>query len=133
MIVDTSVLAAILFDEPERHDFQARLAASDRMTISAGSWVELAVVLTRKRRTDLLAISDQVISALSIRIAAVDRAQAEIARMAYREFGRGSGHKAKLNFGDCFSYALSKTAGEPLLFKGDDFSHTDVLKVIDQR
>ena len=103
------------------------------MTISAGSWVELAVVLTRKRRTDLLAISDQVISALSIRIAAVDRAQAEIARMAYREFGRGSGHKAKLNFGDCFSYALSKTAGEPLLFKGDDFSHTDVLKVIDQR
>lgn len=132
MIVDTSVLAAILFDEPERRDFQARLAASERTTISAGSWIELSVVLTRQGHGDLVAIADQVISTLSIRIAAVDRAQAEIARNAYHEFGRGSRHKAKLNFGDCFSYALSKAAGEPLFFKGDDFSHTDVLKVMDR-
>ena len=129
MIVDTSVLAAILFDEPERRDLQGQLASSDRLAMSAGSWIELAVVLTRKGRDDLVAISDRVVSTLSIRIAAVDRAQAEIARNAYREFGRGSGHKAKLNSGDCFSYALSKAAGEPLLFKGDDFTHTDVLKV----
>lgn len=131
MIVDTSALAAILFDEPERHRFQIALASSDRISMSAGSWIELAVVLSRKGRKDLAAIAERLLDTFAIRIAAVDAAQAEIARRAYIGFGRGSRHPAKLNFGDCFSYALAKASDEPLLFKGNDFSHTDVLRAID--
>ena len=131
MIVDTSALAAILLDEPERARLQVTLASSDQAQISAGSWIELTVVLFRKERSELLEIAERLLAAFAIEIAAVDVTQAELARHAYRRFGRGSGHAAKLNFGDCFSYALSKAAGEPLLFKGDDFTHTDVQKVFE--
>jgi ribonuclease VapC len=131
VIVDTSVIAAILLDEPERKHLQVMLASSGRNQMSAGSWIELAVVLFRKDKDELVDISERLLVTFSIEIAAVDLRQSEIAREAYRRFGRGSGHRAKLNFGDCFSYALAKAANQPLLFKGDDFTHTDVLKAIE--
>ncbi|WP_374943338.1 type II toxin-antitoxin system VapC family toxin [Sphingomonas sp.] len=131
MIVDTSVLAAILLAEPGQERFQVALASSNQIQLSAGSWIELGVVLFRKDKAELAIIAERLLETFSIRIAAVDVAQSELARLAYRAFGRGSGHPAKLNFGDCFSYALAKATGEPLLFKGDDFGHTDVLKAIE--
>ena len=128
MIVDTSALAAILFDEPERPRFTAMLATTDALSISAGNWLELTVVLARLGRQDLLGPVEQLRTHLGIAVAAVTETQGEIARKAYLTFGRGSGHPARLNFGDCFSYALAIERGEPLLFKGDDFRHTDVKR-----
>jgi ribonuclease VapC len=73
---------------------------------------------------------DELVRTAEIHLAAVDEAQARVAREAYRDFGKGSGHKAQLNFGDCFAYALAKTLNEPLLFKGTDFSQTDVRSAL---
>ena len=130
MIVDTSVLAAVLFDEPETDLFFETLASADTVKISAGSWIELTTVMARRGRRDLLSVADRMIVNFAITAATVTVSQARIGRTAYLQFGKGSGHRAKLNFGDCFAYALSKETGEPLLFKGDDFVHTDVLRAL---
>ncbi len=132
MIVDTSALASILFGEPEREMFTQVLASSDRTDISAGSWIELAVVFHRRGSAALVPVADRLILTFGINVVAVDQAQAAIARDAHRAFGQGSGHPAQLNFGDCFSYALAKATGRPLLFKGADFSSTDILKVVSE-
>ncbi len=125
MIVDTSALMAILLDEPEKPSFVEALALAQECRISGGTWIELAAVQVRGNRGFQLAL-DRLVKQFALAIAEVTAEQAEIGAQAYREFGHGSRHKARLNFGDCFAYALAKASGEPLLFKGDDFIHTDI-------
>lgn len=126
MIVDTSAIIAILANEPERPGFIAQMAAADSCRISAGSLIEISAVITRKHvATD--ADLQTLLDATRTAVEPVSVEQAWLGYAAYREFGIGSQHPARLNFGDCFAYALSKSTGEPLLFKGDDFARTDVV------
>lgn len=126
MIVDTSALVAILRDEPEAAAFAGAIERADTRRLSAVSFVEAAVVIDGARDPVASRRFDELVRAAGLIIEPVTEAQARVAREAYRDFGRGSGHPAKLNFGDCFTYALARLSGEPLLFKGDDFGHTDV-------
>lgn len=126
MIVDTSVLIAMLRDEPAAARYQAVLIAAPRRVISAGTLLETHVVAQRMRRPELERDLQLLIKQFQIEVVPFDVDQAEVARQAYRDFGWGSEHPAQLNFADCFSYALATVSGEPLLFKGDDFTHTDV-------
>lgn len=126
MIVDSSAMVAILLDEPERDAFRAAIASASACRISAASYVETGVVVDSADDALLSRRFDELLGRLDIQVVDVTSAQARIARQAYREFGRGSGHPARLNFGDCFSYALAVESGEPLLWKGDAFGHTDV-------
>jgi ribonuclease VapC len=126
MIVDTSAIMAILLEEPEQEDFVRRLRAIGLRRISAGSWIELNVVIARRGDSRLFAGLDALRREFPFEIAPVTAEQAMIGVEAYRAFGQGSGSAARLNFGDCFAYALAKSTGEPLLFKGDNFIHTDI-------
>jgi ribonuclease VapC len=98
--------------------------------VSAVNFVESAAVIDASRDPIATRRFDEFIQEASISIEPVTEIQARIARDAYRDFGKGSGHPAKLNFGDCFAYALAKTSGEPLLFKGNDFVHTDIASAL---
>ncbi len=126
MIIDTSALIAILRDEPEAIACARAIDAADSCRVSAANFVEAAIVIDVSRDPVASRSFDNLVREAALIIEPVTEAQARIAREAYRDFGRGSGHPAKLNFGDCFAYALAKVMGEPLLFKGDDFAHTDV-------
>ena len=126
MIVDSSALVAVLRDEKERDGCLNALERADTCRLSAANFLEAAIVIDASRDPALSRRLDQLIDDMEIVIEPVTEAQARIAREAYRDFGRRSGHPASLNFGDCFAYALAKAAREPLLFKGDDFGHTDV-------
>lgn len=126
MIVDSSAVIAILAEEPEAPDFSDKLAAANTLRMSVANFFEAAIVLDSKRNSAISRKLDELVRSAGIHLAAVDEMQARIAREAYRDFGKGSGHKAQLNFGDCFAYALAKATNEPLLFKGTDFSQTDV-------
>lgn len=126
MIVDTSAIMAILLDEPEKPEFTTKLACASTPLISAGSWIELAAVQIRGDRRYHSAV-ERLVARFHISIEPVSVRQAELGHAAYREFGRGSGHPARLNFGDCFAYALAKATGQPLLFKGNDFTQTDII------
>ena len=126
MIVDTSALIAIVRNEPEAEQFARLISISDRARLSSVSYVEVGAVLDRVDSPVLARQFDRLIDASGIELESVTPRQAHIARAAYRDFGKGSGHPARLNFGDCFSYALASESGEPLLFKGDDFTQTDV-------
>ena len=126
MIIDTSALIAILRDEPDARRFAEAIEAATHRRISAATYVELAAVIDGGRDPVASRLVDALLDAAGIAIEPVTEAQARIAREAYRDFGRGSGHPAGLNFGDCFAYALAKATGETLLFKGDDFSRTDI-------
>lgn len=126
MILDSSALIAILRDEDDAERFAIAIEAARTVRISAATYVEVGAVIDRagdpvasRRVDDLLDVAGAIVEPVTIE-------QAGLARAAYRDFGKGSGHAAGLNFGDCFSYALAKSVGEPLLFKGDDFGHTDV-------
>ena len=127
MIVDSSAIVAVLRAEPEAAGFAQAIAAS-KCRISAVSYVEAAVVIDCAADAIASRRFDDFFRASAIAVEAVTAKQAEIARYAYRDFGKGR-HKAGLNFGDCFSYALAKEADEPLLSKGDDFCHTDIEAV----
>jgi ribonuclease VapC len=129
MIVDTSALIAILRDEPEARFFAQAIENAARRRLSAANFLEAAAVIDGSRDPVASRRFDELIDAAAIAIEPVTEAQARIAREAYRDFGKGSGHPAQLNFGDCFAYALAKDTGEPLLFKGDDFVHTDITPV----
>lgn len=128
MIVDTSAVLAILLDEPERAEFTGRLSESRQTSMSAASFVEAAVVIDARGNPVLSALFDEFIDTAGVVVEPVSVEHARIARQAYRNYGRGSGHPAALNFGDCFSYALAKVRREPLLFKGDDFAKTDIAR-----
>ena len=126
MIVDSSALLAILRGEPEAHVCLVALDAAEDAKISAANYLETAIVVDSNRDAVLSRRFDDLLKTAGITIDSVTPEQARIARDAYRYFGKGSGHPAQLNFGDCFAYALAKQAGQPLLFKGNDFIHTDI-------
>ena len=126
MIVDTSALIAILRLEPEAPEFAAAIERAAHRRLSAVSYVEAGAVIDGSKDPVASRRLDELIEEAQIAIEPVTEAQARIARQAYRDFGKPSGHAAKLNFGDCFSYALAKSKAEPLLFKGQDFAKTDV-------
>jgi ribonuclease VapC len=130
MIVDTSALIAILKREPEQAVFSALLENTQNVTISAVTYFEAAIVIDSQRKPTLSRQLDDMIEKAKITIEPVTLEQAKIARQAYREYGKGSGHKANLNFGDCFSYALARAKREPILFKGADFVHTDLRSAL---
>lgn len=127
MVIDSSALLAILFDEPERRTFNQTIEADPVRLLSAANFVEAALVVEARLGEAAGREFDLFIHRAEIDIIAVDADQAEIARRAYRRYGKGR-HRAGLDFGDCFAYALAKTRGEPLLFKGDDFAATDVTR-----
>ena len=126
MIVDSSALVAILRAEPEQTAFAEVLARAGGARLSAASYLETAIVIDRARDPVTSRALDPFLAANGIAVEAVTPEQAKIAREAYRDFGKGSGHSAGLNFGDCLTYALAKLTSEPLLFKGDDFTRTDL-------
>ena len=126
MIVDSSALVAIALGEDEREPFVSAILAAERPRISAGSLLETYIVLDGRRSPVASRRVDDLLEALGLLVEPVTAAQVALGRAAYRDFGRGSGHPAGLNVGDCFAYALARETGEPLLFKGDDFGHTDV-------
>ncbi len=126
MIVDTSALIAILRDEPEAMAYARAIAKAGNRRLSAANYVETAAVIDSSHDPVASRRFDDLVREAELVIEAVTPTQARIAREAYRDFGRGSGHPAKLNFGDCFAYALAKETSEPLLFKGRDFTHTDI-------
>ncbi len=125
MILDSSAVVAILRAEPEAPFMAQAVAQAGPCGISAVSYVEAATVIDSGRDPVASRRFDDFFREAEIMIEPVTVRQAEIAREAYRDFGKGR-HRAGLNFGDCFAYALAKEKGEPLLFKGDDFCHTDV-------
>ncbi len=125
MIVDTSVIIAILRDEPDAAAIEEALARQQVRRMSAVSYVEAAVVVDSNRNPVLSRRFDDLLRDVEIGVEPVTLNQARIAREAYRDFGKGR-HRAGLNFGDCFAYALAREKGEPLLFKGNDFRHTDI-------
>ena len=126
MVIDASAILAILQNEPERHAFNVAIAAADQRSLSAASLVELSIVISARYGADAQTDLDAFLNTAQIEIISVDRGQAELARSAFTQFCKGR-HRAALNFGDCFSYALAKWLDQPLLFKGDDFCHTDLL------
>lgn len=126
MIVDSSALVAILRDEPDADMFARALDGDRPARISAANYLEAAIVADAARDPVVSRRFDELIRIAELVVEPVTVEQVRIARAAYRDFGRGSGHAAKLNFGDCFAYALALDTGEPLLFKGDDFGHTGV-------
>jgi ribonuclease VapC len=130
VIVETSAVIAIVRREPDRDLFLAALDRSTVNRISAANYVEAAIVVDGNRDPVLSRYLDELLAASEVSIEPVTERQARIAREAYRDYGRGSGHPAGLNFGDCFAYALARDLGEPLLFKGDDFRKTDVRPAI---
>lgn len=125
LVVDTSVLIAVLIKEADGALFRDQIVASEATYFSAANLLEARMVLYG-RNHDLPDDLDRLIFRLSIQIEPVTHQQSDIAFDAFRRFGKGTGHPAGLNFGDCFAYALAKERDLPLLFKGDDFIHTDV-------
>ena len=129
MIIDTSALFAILRDEQEALACAKAIEAAISRRVSAANFVEAAIVIDGSRDPVASRRFDDLVREASLIIEPVTEAQARIARDAYRDFGKGSGHPAQLNFGDCFAYALAKVMREPLLFKGDNFAHTDITAI----
>jgi ribonuclease VapC len=126
VIIDTSAVVAILKGEPGSESLAAAIVADPDPKMSAATAVELYAVADRRGAPAQARRLDAILAKLRVRLVACDAAQAAIAREAYRDFGRGSGHPAKLNLGDCFAYALAAQSGEPLLFTGADFARTDI-------
>lgn len=126
MIIDTSALVAVLRAEPAAPDVARTLEKERTLRISAATLVEAYLVVGPEREKDL----EDLLALTGMRIEPVDAAQTRLARDGHRRFGRGTGHRARLNFGDCFSYACAAAFDEPLLFIGDDFPHTDIRPAI---
>ena len=126
MVVDTSAIVAILNDEPERRHFIDRIVAAGTRLISAATVVEAGIVIEARRGEHAGRELDLFLHRAQFEIVPVDAGQAEVARAAFRRYGKGR-HPAGLNFGDCLSYALAKVRSDELLFKGNDFPKTDVV------
>jgi ribonuclease VapC len=126
MVIDTSALLAILLDEPERRAFNEAIETADSRGMSVATLVELSIVIESRFGAEGLRDLDLFVQQAGIDLVDVDLEQAQVARRGFSRFGRGR-HPAGLNYGDCFAYALAIVRGESLLFKGEDFSQTDVL------
>jgi ribonuclease VapC len=126
MIIETSALVAVLDQEPEAERIARTLASTSERMLSAANLVEVGIVMQARRGDDGARDLDLLLAKLRVDIVAVTATQADIARKAFRHYGRGR-HAANLNFGDCFAYALAKDKSASLLFKGDDFGRTDVI------
>ena len=126
--VDTSALVAIALDEPERALFLTEIQRADRALISTVSVIEAKMVVHGRRGSRAVLLLEDMLRLPPFEIVAPSSAEMTAAYAAFSLYGKGSGHPAALNFGDLFSYALAKTRGVPLLFKGDDFSQTDLSR-----
>jgi ribonuclease VapC len=129
MVLDTSALLALLLDEPEAEGFRAAVEEETARLVSAATLLETALVIEARKGEPGGRELDLLIHKAEIVVVAVDAEQVSEARRAYRRFGKGR-HEAGLNVGDVFAYALARTSGEPLLFKGDDFAKTDISRVV---
>lgn len=130
MIIDTSAIVAMLQLEPEATRMLRLLSGRKDSVMSAGTYLECGIVVDGAKDAEASATLDALIRRLSIAIAPVTEEHARLARQAYRDFGKGSGHAAKLNFGDCFAYALAMERGVPLLYKGEDFAKVGLKKLV---
>lgn len=122
MILDSSVLIAVVRNEPGTAEIYDVMTQAGSLSVSAATLLETSIVATRSNHATV----DDILAAAGARIVPFDAEQARIARAAYATYGKGSGSPARLNFSDCVSYALATVTGEPLLFTGDDFTHTDI-------
>ena len=125
MVIETSALVSMLTDEPEAQRFEAAVAADPVRLMSTASYLEATIVIEQRFGEPGGRELDLWLHRAGVDLVGVDADQAEVARSAYRRFGKGC-DPAGLNYGDCFAYALAKVSGEPLLFKGGDFVHTDI-------
>jgi ribonuclease VapC len=123
--VDSSALLAILLEEPEKIAFAEAIVMADVAKIGAPNYFEVSIVAESRRGRSGCRDLDQLASSLGLQVVPFDASHMEEAREAYRRFGKGR-HRAALNFGDCCAYAIAKTVGLPLLFKGNDFALTDI-------
>jgi ribonuclease VapC len=130
MIVDTSAIVAMLQLEPEATAMLKLLSECHDTRMSAGNYLECGIVIDKAKDAQASANLDALIRDLKIEIVPVTASQAKLARQAYRDFGKGSGHPAKLNFGDCFAYALAMERDDALLYKGDDFAHAGLGRAV---
>lgn len=130
MIVDTSAILALAFDEDMAAQIFDVLASPETKRISAANLFEALAVVDRRNDQDAIRLVEESIARFAIVVESVTPEQVEIARAAWNRFGKGTGHPASLNFGDCFAYALAAERGEPLLFVGNDFVHTDLQTVM---
>ncbi|MHB1577259.1 MAG: type II toxin-antitoxin system VapC family toxin [Candidatus Dormibacteria bacterium] len=131
MIVDTSAIVAILRGESDADRYIEAISLVAEPLMSAGTYLETAIVVDANGDPVLSRRLDDLLATARVQVEPVTKMHAEIARQAYRDFGKGSGHPAGLNLGDCFAYALARASGQPLLFKGEDFTKTDIASVLD--
>jgi ribonuclease VapC len=125
MVLDSSAILAILQDEPERRKFNEAIEAAETRSLSTASFVECSMIVESRYGADGVRDLDLFIAKAQVSLVSVDEEQADLARRAFRKYGKGR-HPAGLNFGDCFSYALVQALNVPLLFKGNDFNQTDI-------
>ena len=129
MVIDTSALVAMLNDEPEAERFEAAVEVDHVRFMSTASYLETAIVIETRFGEPGGRELDLWLHRAAVDLVSVDADQADAARVAYRLYGKGR-HRSGLNYGDCFSYALAKVSGQPLLFKGNDFARTDIGVVL---
>lgn len=129
MVLDTSALLAILFDEPQRRSFNEAIEAAGDRLLSVATFVETSIILEVRYGAEGVRDLDEFLKTAGITVVPVDADQGQLACQAYRRYGKGR-HEAGLNFGDCFSYALAKSVDQPLLYKGMDFSKTDIRSAV---
>lgn len=125
MVIDTSALLAILQNEPERRKFNEAIEAAETRSLSTASFLETSMIVESRYGADGVRDLDLLIAKAKVSLVPVDEDQAHLARQSFQKYGKGR-HPAALNYGDCFSYALSRSLEQPLLFKGNDFSQTDL-------
>ena len=130
MVIDSSALLVLLLGEPETERFVAAIAADTERLLSAASYLETAIVMVSRFGPQGLEKLDRLISELSIDIAPFNAEQARLGIASFQQYGRGTGHPAALNYGDCFTYALAKFTEHSVLFKGNDFSRTDLMSAV---
>ncbi len=130
MIVDSSAILAVLFNEPDAERYAQALTQAESLQMTAANWLETAIRIDHGGSAIASSALDDLVREANIAISPVTAEQVSIARQAYRAYGKGTGHPAQLNFGDCFSYALAKSTRQALLFKGEDFSKTDLTSAL---
>jgi ribonuclease VapC len=130
MIIDSSAVLAILFGEEDAAVYAGAIESAGECRMSAANWLEAAIRIDLRGDPIASNAFDDFMREAGIAVEPVDLEQAQIARSAYRAYGKGTTHPARLNFGDCFAYALAKIVSEPLLFKGEDFAQTDLVPAL---